>query len=42
MTHVAMPPVSGPEMFAKDRFHPNAAAYRVLASHFAAAFTAHS
>jgi lysophospholipase L1-like esterase len=36
-----MPPVSWPEMFAKDRFHPNTAAYRALASHFAAAITAH-
>jgi lysophospholipase L1-like esterase len=35
--HVAMPPVSGPEMFADDGFHPNAAAYRALAAHFAAA-----
>jgi lysophospholipase L1-like esterase len=34
--HVAMPPVSGPEMFAEDGFHPNAAAYRALAAHFAA------
>jgi lysophospholipase L1-like esterase len=41
VTHVAMPPVSWPEMFAKDRFHPNTAAYRALASHFAAAITAH-
>jgi lysophospholipase L1-like esterase len=37
VTHVAMPPVSGPEMFAEDGFHPNAAAYRALAAHFAAA-----
>jgi lysophospholipase L1-like esterase len=36
---VAMPPVSWPEMFAEDRFHPNAAAYRALAAHFAAALT---
>jgi lysophospholipase L1-like esterase len=35
--HVAMPPVSGPEMFAEDGLHPNAAAYRALAAHFAAA-----
>jgi lysophospholipase L1-like esterase len=42
VTHVPMPPVAGPEMFANDRFHPNAAAYRALASHFAAAFTAYS
>ena len=37
VTRVAMPPVSWPEMFAKDGFHPNAAAYRELAAHFAAA-----
>jgi lysophospholipase L1-like esterase len=37
--HVAMPPVSSPEMFAEDGFHPNAAAYRALAAHFAAALT---
>jgi lysophospholipase L1-like esterase len=42
VTHVPMPPVSGPEMLANDRFHPNAAAYRALASHFAAVFTAYS
>ena len=35
--HVAMPPASWPEQFAEDRFHPNAAAYRALAAHFAAA-----
>ena len=35
VTYVAMPPVSWPEMFAEDRFHPNAAAYRALAAHFA-------
>jgi hypothetical protein len=39
VTRVAMPPVSSPELFAEDRFHPNAAAYRVLAAHFAAALT---
>ena len=39
VTHVAMPPVSWPEMCAEDRFHPNAAAYRALAAHFAAALT---
>jgi lysophospholipase L1-like esterase len=39
VTHVAMPPVSGPEMFAEDRFHPNAAAYRALAAHFATALS---
>jgi lysophospholipase L1-like esterase len=33
--YLAMPPVSGPELFAVDRFHPNAVAYRVLAGHFA-------
>ena len=37
VTRVAMPPVSWPEMFAKDGFHPNAAAYRALAAHLAAA-----
>jgi lysophospholipase L1-like esterase len=37
--HVAMPPASWPEMFAEDRFHPNAAAYQALAAHFAAALT---
>jgi lysophospholipase L1-like esterase len=42
VTRVAMPPVSWPEMFAKDRFHPNAAAYRALAAHFAAALTTHA
>jgi lysophospholipase L1-like esterase len=36
-----MPPVSWPEMFAEDRFHPNAAAYRALAAHIAAALTTH-
>jgi lysophospholipase L1-like esterase len=41
VTRVAMPPVSWPEMFADDRFHPNAAAYRALAAHFAAALTTH-
>jgi lysophospholipase L1-like esterase len=41
VTCVAMPPVSWPEMFAEDRFHPNAAAYRALAAHFAAALTTH-
>ena len=35
VTYVAMPSVSWPEMFAEDRFHPNAAAYRALAAHFA-------
>jgi lysophospholipase L1-like esterase len=39
--HVAMPPVSWPEQFAEDGFHPNAAAYRALAAHFAAALTTH-
>lgn len=39
--HVAMPPVSWPEMFAEDRFHPNAAAYRRLAAHFGAALITH-
>ena len=39
--HVAMPPVSWPELFAEDGFHPNAAAYRALAAHFAAALTTH-
>ena len=39
VTHVAMPPVSWPQMCAEDRFHPNAAAYRALAAHFAAALT---
>jgi lysophospholipase L1-like esterase len=33
--YLAMPPVSWPELFAEDRFHPNAAAYRVLAAYFA-------
>jgi lysophospholipase L1-like esterase len=33
--YIAMPPVSWPELFAADRFHPSAAAYRVLAAHFA-------
>ena len=33
--YVAMPPVSWPELFAADRFHPSAAAYRVLADYFA-------
>jgi len=28
-------------MFAEDGFHPNAAAYRALAGHFAAALTTH-
>jgi lysophospholipase L1-like esterase len=37
VTRVAMPPAAWPEMFAEDRFHPNAAAYRALAAHFAAA-----
>jgi lysophospholipase L1-like esterase len=41
VTRVAMPPVSWPEMCAEDRFHPNAAAYRALAAHFAAALTTH-
>jgi lysophospholipase L1-like esterase len=41
VTRVALPPVSWPEMFAEDRFHPNAAAYRALAAHFAAAVTTH-
>jgi lysophospholipase L1-like esterase len=35
--YLAMPPVSWPELFAEDRFHPNAAAYRVLAAYFAEA-----
>jgi lysophospholipase L1-like esterase len=39
--HVAMPPASWPVMFAEDGFHPNAAAYRALAGHFAAALTTH-
>jgi lysophospholipase L1-like esterase len=39
VTHAAMPPVSSPELFAEDGFHPNAAAYRKLAAHFAAALT---
>jgi lysophospholipase L1-like esterase len=39
VTHVAMPPVSSPELFAEDGFHPNAAAYRALAAHFAGALT---
>jgi lysophospholipase L1-like esterase len=33
--YVAMPAVSWPELFAEDRFHPNAVAYRVLAAYFA-------
>jgi hypothetical protein len=33
--YLAMPPVSSPELFAEDRFHPNAAAYHVLAAYFA-------
>jgi lysophospholipase L1-like esterase len=33
--YLAMPPVSGSELFAEDRFHPNAAAYRVLAAYYA-------
>jgi lysophospholipase L1-like esterase len=33
--YMAMPPASWPELFAEDRFHPNAAAYRVLAAYFA-------
>jgi lysophospholipase L1-like esterase len=37
--YVAMPPVSWPQMFAQDGFHPNAAAYRALAAHFAIALT---
>ncbi len=41
VSHVAMPPVSWPEQFAEDGFHPNAAAYRALAAHFAAALTTH-
>jgi lysophospholipase L1-like esterase len=39
VSHVAMPPASWPEQFAEDGFHPNAAAYRALAAHFAAALT---
>jgi lysophospholipase L1-like esterase len=35
VTYLAMPPVSSPELFAEDRFHPNAAAYHVLAAYFA-------
>ena len=35
VVYLAMPPVSWPELFAEDRFHPNAAAYRVLADYFA-------
>ena len=35
LIYVAMPPVSWPELFAEYRFHPNAAAYRVLAAYFA-------
>jgi lysophospholipase L1-like esterase len=35
VTRVAMPPASWPELFAEDGFHPNAAAYRALAAHFA-------
>jgi lysophospholipase L1-like esterase len=42
VTRVGMPPVSWPEMFATDGFHPNAAAYRALAAHFAAALTTHA
>jgi lysophospholipase L1-like esterase len=34
-----MPPVSSQELFAEDGFHPNAAAYRALAAHFAEALT---
>lgn len=41
VSHVAMPPASWPEQFAEDGFHPNAAAYRALAAHFAAALTTH-
>jgi lysophospholipase L1-like esterase len=41
VSHVAMPPVSWPEQFAEDGFHPNAAAYRALAAHFAAALPTH-
>jgi lysophospholipase L1-like esterase len=37
--YLAMPPVSWPQMFAQDGFHPNAAAYRALAAHFAIALT---
>ena len=33
--YLAMPPVSSPKLFAEDRFHPNAAAYQVLAAYFA-------
>ena len=33
--YLPMPPVSSPELFAEDRFHPNAAAYQVLAAYFA-------
>ena len=39
--HMAMPPVSWPELFAEDGFHPNATAYQALAAHFAAALTTH-
>jgi lysophospholipase L1-like esterase len=35
LIYLAMPPVSWPELFAADRFHPSAAAYRVLAACFA-------
>jgi lysophospholipase L1-like esterase len=41
VTRAALPPAAWPEMFAEDRFHPNAAAYRALAAHFAAALAAH-
>jgi lysophospholipase L1-like esterase len=37
-----MPPVSWPELFAEDRFHPNAAAYQVLAAYFADALATRS
>jgi lysophospholipase L1-like esterase len=32
--YLPMPPVSWPELFAADGFHPSAAAYRVLAAYF--------
>ena len=40
--YLAMPPVSSPELFAEDRFHPNAAAYQVLAAYFADALATRS
>jgi lysophospholipase L1-like esterase len=42
VTYLAMPPVSSPELFAEDRFHPNAAAYQVLAAYFADALATRS